>query len=177
MSKSTAPNVDTMNFTISPATANVMTSTSLLTDSGGWVINLGWSPASLSANSQNNLNLVFLDAFTEKKIVSDVSYDLRILDSEGNSLISKTDLVGKGGKDTQSITLPSQGEYSIQVNVKSIVNNGLADTSRTGLARGNLVIPSVVSQETVPEFPSTAMWILVIGFASILMLSRIKRRI
>src|SRR5207244_13337397 len=84
--------------------------------------------------------------FTEQPINGDVNYDLKILDNDGNTILSKTNLTAKVAADTQTLNLPGNGIYSIQINIKSIVGpTRLADTSRIGLARENLVIPSTVS--------------------------------
>lgn len=139
---------NTMTFQVSPAAANVKTSSELLTDFGGWGIKLGWSPTNLTANSVNNLKLTFFDAFTEQQVTGDVNYDLKIFDTSSDTLFSKTSLTAKGGSDTQSLNLPSNGVYNIQVTIKSIVNNGLPDTSRIGMGRGTIVIPSTVTTET-----------------------------
>ena len=135
----------TMDFQLAPAAANVKTSSSVLTDFGGWGIKLGWSPTTLNANTQNNLKLTFFDAFTEQQVTGDVNYDIKILDKDGNTIISETGLTAKGGIDTQSINLPSNGIYRIEINIKSIVNYGIPDTSRIGIGRGDLVIPSTAT--------------------------------
>src|SRR5947209_2714089 len=70
------------------------------------------------------------------------------------------------GIDNQSIFLPENGISHIQASVTSIINNGISDTSRNGVARGNLVIPSVAN-ETIPEFSSATIPIL-ISFVSLL---------
>ena len=176
LAKTIPPGTTTMNFQLAPAAANVKTSSSVLTDFGGWGINLGWSPTDIIANTQNNLKLTFFDAFTEQQVTGDVNYDLKILDSDGNTALSETDLKAKGGIDTQSINLPSNGVYRIEINIKSIVNNGLPDTSRIGVGRGDLVIPSTVTSDTpeqsnntakVPEFGSIASLVLVIAIVSV----------
>jgi hypothetical protein len=139
---------DSMIFTLSPAKPNVVTSSSVLTDFGGWGVKLGWNPTQIAANSQNTLQLSFFDAFTEQPVNGDVNYDLKILDSDGNTLLSKTDLTAKSAIDTQPLNLPGNGIYNIQIKIKSIVGPmRLPDTSRIGLARGNLVIPSTVSAD------------------------------
>ena len=139
----------TMSFQLSPATANVQSSSSMLTDFGGWKIKLGWSPITLNANSVNSLRLTFFDALSGEPLSSDVNYDFKILANDGSAIVSKTDLVAKGGIDMQSINLPGNGIYRIEANVKSIVNNGISDTTRIGVARGDLVIPStVINDET-----------------------------
>jgi len=145
LAKTTPLQTNSMDFQLAPAAPNVLTSSSILTDFGGWGIKLGWSPATLNANTQNNLKLTFFDAFTEQQITGDVNYDIKILDKDGNAALSETGLKAKGGIDSQSISLPSNGIYRIEINIKSIVNNGLPDTSRIGLGRGDLVIPSTVT--------------------------------
>src|SRR5207247_7217284 len=90
-------------------------------------------------------------------INGDVNYDLKILDSDGITILSKTDLTAKDATDTQTLNLPGNGIYNIQINIKSIFSpTGLSDTSRIGLARGNLVIPSTVTEDQprLPEFGS-----------------------
>ncbi|HEV2192336.1 MAG TPA: PEFG-CTERM sorting domain-containing protein, partial [Nitrosopumilaceae archaeon] len=118
----------------------------------------------ITANTQNNLKLTFFDAFTEQQVTGDVNYDLKILDKDGNTAISETGLKAKGGIDTQLINLPSNGIYRIEINIKSIVNNGIPDTSRIGIGRGDLVIPSTVK---VPEFGPVTSLVLVIAIVSV----------
>ena len=165
LAKTMPPGTNTMDFQLAPAAANVQTSSSVLTDFGGWGINLGWSPTEITANTQNSLKLTFFDAFTEKQVTGDVNYEIKILDNEGNTALSETSLKAKGGIDTQSINLPSNGIYRIEINIKSIVNNGIPDTSRIGIGRGDLVIPSSVK---VPEFGPVASLVLVIAIVSVI---------
>jgi len=149
MAKDMPPGTDTMNFTLAPAKPNVQTSNSVLTDFGGWGIKLGWNPTQITANSQNSLKLSFFDAFTEKPVNGDVHYNMKMLDSGGNTILSKSNLVAKNAEDTQSLNLPGNGIYTMQMNITSVVGpTGLPDTSRTGMARGNLVIPSTVTADT-----------------------------
>ncbi|MBI3639099.1 MAG: PEFG-CTERM sorting domain-containing protein [Thaumarchaeota archaeon] len=164
LAKTMPPGTNTMDFQLAPAAANVQTSSSVLTDFGGWGINLGWSTMQITANTQNNLKLTFFDAFTEKQVTGDVNYDIKILDNDGNTVLSETGLKAKGGIDTQSINLPSNGIYRIEINIKSIINNGIPDTSRIGIGRGDLVIPSTVK---VPEFGPIASLVLVIAIVSV----------
>ncbi|MDE1766636.1 MAG: hypothetical protein KGI27_10260 [Thaumarchaeota archaeon] len=149
MAKHMPPGTDTMNFTLAPAKPNVQTSNSALTDFGGWGVKMGWNPTDITANSQNKLQLSFFDAFTEKPVNGDVHYDLKILDSSGSPILSKSNLVAKSSVDTQTLNLPGNGIYSVQMNITSVVGpTGLPDTSRIGIARGNLVIPSTVTADT-----------------------------
>ncbi len=148
MSKQMPPGTDTMNFTLAPAAPNVQTSNSALTDFGGWGVKLGWNPTQITPNSVNNLQLSFFDAFTEQPVNGDVNYDLKLLDSAGDTILSKVGLTAKNSIDTQSLNLPGNGIYHLLLNITSIVGpTGLPDTSRLGVARADLVIPSTVGTD------------------------------
>ena len=173
------PDTNTMNFTLRPAILNVTTSSHIITDFGGWDIKLGWDPTLIVPVSQNNLTLTFVDKFTQQQVRSDINYDLKLFDSYGTTIFLKTNLTAKKGIDHQMLNLEtSNGIFRLEVNVKSVVSNsGLQDTSRTGTARGYLVIPSTVTSEVkstiVPEFPLTAV-ILLIGVMSMIVLTKKK---
>jgi len=178
MAASVPSGKNTMDFTLAPASANLATSSSMLTDFGGWGVKLDWSPTQLAANTKNNLNLDFFDALNEQQVTGDVNYDFKILDHDGNTIISQKGLRAKEGIDTLSINLPSNGIYKIELSIKSVVYNGISDTSRIGLARGDLVIPSVVISDTIqinktPEFPF-ALPVLAISLISSLVFYRMK---
>lgn len=172
VAKKIDPHASTMDFEISPATANVQTSSSVFTDFGGWRIKLGWSTTTLEANTQNSLKLTFFDAFTEKQVAGDVNYDIKILDKDGSTVLSEAGLTAKGGSGTLSINLPNIGIYRIEINIKDIINNGLPDKSRVGVGRGDLVIPSTATEETVPEFDSLAEMIITISIIGVIAMSR-----
>ena len=176
MAKSVEPDTKTMDFTVYPSHTNVTTSTDIFTDFGGWETKLGWSPENLDPFSTNKLKLTFLDQFTGQQVAGNVKYDLKITTGTGGTMISMPNLVAKGGTDVQSLAMPSNGIYKILVNVTSVTINDIPDASRTGMARGNLVIPSVANQEAIPEFPVT-MWMLIIGFALLMIFSRTKNKI
>ena len=144
MGKSISPNTPTMDFTVSPGIANAHTSTEILTDFGGYRAELGWSSTDLKANTNTNLKITFFDAFAGKQVSGDVKYDLKILDKNGIPTFSKTDLDAIGATDTQSIDFPSNGVYTLEIDIKSITINGKTDSSRLGTARGYAVIPSTV---------------------------------
>ncbi len=167
---------DSMNFTLAPTVTNVKTSSSIVTDFGGLEIKLGWSPAEIVANNKETLNLTFSDVFTEQRLSGDVIYDLKILDKDGNTVLTESNQTAKNGMDNRLLNTPGNGVYSILITVKSIINNGLPDASRNGIARGNLVIPTFTNQETVPEFPAVSIPVLV-SFMVLLALSRIKNQV
>jgi len=175
ISKIVDPSTKTMDFVVYPSKANVTTSTGMFTDFGGWQVKLGWLPIELDANQKETLQLTFFDQLTGQQVTDDVNYNLKILDTKGNRILSQSNLTARGGIDTQSIFLPENGIYHIQASVTSVISNGISDTSRNGVARGNLVIPSVAN-ETIPEFPSVTIPIL-IGFVSLLAFTRIRNGI
>lgn len=176
MAKTVGPDAKTMDFTIYPSHINVTTSTDIFTDFGGWETKLGWSPDNLDPFSTNALNLTFWDQLTGQQVAGNVKYDLKITTRTGGTLISMQNLIAKGGTDVESLTMPSNGIYKIQINVTSVTTNDIPDASRTGMARGTIVIPSVASQEAIPEFPMT-VWMLITGFALLMIFSRTKNRV
>lgn len=148
MAKQMPAGTNSMTFTLAPAKPDVQTSNSVLTDFGGWGIKLGWNPAQITPNAVNNLQLSFFDAFTEQPVNGDVNYNLKLLDSDGNTILSKNGLTAKNAVDTQALNLPGDGIYHLQMNITSIVGpTGLPDTSRLGMATGDLVIPSTVGTD------------------------------
>ena len=179
MAKTVPAGETSIEFKVAPEKPNVQSSASLLTDFGGWHIKLGWNPKDLTANSQNNLNISFFDSFTEQQVSGDVNYDIQILDKDQSVLWSKSDAIAQNGADTQTVNLPGNGIYSIIVKVKSITTNGFPDNSRIGMARGNIVIPSTVTEQdsltqsdgqtnnsVIPEFGPVASIVLAIAVLS-----------
>ena len=154
MSKKISPDAKTMDFTLSPGDVDAQTSTEILTDFGGFRAELGWSPTDLTANTKTDLNIAFFDGFSGKQVVGDVKYDLKILDKNGNAAFSMTDLNAIGAVGSQSISFPSGGIYTLEIDIKSITTNGKTDSSRLGIARGYVVIPSTVPY-TPPFTPTT----------------------
>ena len=192
MAKSIPPGEKNIEFKVAPEKPNVQTSASLLTDFGGWHVKLGWDPTSLTANSQNNLKISFYDSFTEQQVTGDVDYDIQILDKDGSVLWSKTDAIASQGTGTQAISLPGNGIYGITVKVKSIFNNGFQDTSRVGMSRGSIVIPSTVTEtdsltqtggqptdttnnNVIPEFGPVASIVLALAITSIIVFTTKNR--
>ena len=154
MSKKNSPDVKTMDFTLSPGDVDAQTATEILTDFGGFRAELGWSPTDLTANTKTELNIAFFDGFSGKQVVGDVKYDLKILDKNGNVAFSMTDLNAIGAVGSQSVIFPNDGIYTLEIDIKSITTNGKTDSSRLGVARGYVVIPSTVPY-TPPFTPTT----------------------
>ncbi|HSF28632.1 MAG TPA: peptidase [Nitrosopumilaceae archaeon] len=145
MAKKVSSDKKTMDFTLSPGNADVVTSTEILTDFGGIRAQLGWSPTNLKTNSKTDLTVTFFDAFSGQKVAGDVKYDLKILDKNGNAAFSKTDLNAINAVNTQSVNFANNGVYNLEIDIKSITIKGKIDTSRPGIARGYVVIPSTIT--------------------------------
>jgi hypothetical protein len=171
MSRQVPPGTKDMAFTLSPGTSGaVQTSSDLTTDTGGIHVTVNWSPSQLAANSQSTVKVNFSDAFTGGPLNADVKYDLAILDDKGNQVYSKSDLVARGGTDTQTITFPKDDTYHIQVKIKELDRQGQSpDMTRNGVARGIVV---------VPEFPAGAVFLTLAMaglFAAVVAFNRIGR--
>jgi len=151
MAKKVSPDKKTMDFTLSPGNADVVTSIEMLTDFGGIRAQLGWSPTNLKTNSKTDLTVTFFDAFSGQKVAGDIKYDLKILDKNGNAAFSKTDLNAINAVNTQSVNFANNGVYNLEIDIKSITIKGKTDTSRLGIARGSVVIPSTISSLTSDE--------------------------
>ncbi|MEX2060415.1 MAG: peptidase, partial [Nitrosopumilaceae archaeon] len=150
MSKMISPDINTMDFTLSPGNVDAQTSTEILTDFGGFRAELGWSLTDLKANTKTNLKVTFFDAFSGQKVAGDVKYDLKILDKNGDAAFSEIDLDAIGAIDSQSINFASNGVYTLEIDIKSITINEKTDSSRLGIARGYVVIPSTVTPTPTP---------------------------
>ena len=148
-----------MNFTLSPGNAEIQTSTEILTDFGGFRAELGWSPTELKTDTKTDLKITFFDAFSGKQVVGDVKYDLKILDKNGNAAFSKTDLNAVGALDTQSVNFANNGVYTLEVDIKSITTNGKTDSSRLGIARGYVIIPSTVTSGSPVDTIKIPDWV------------------
>ena len=157
-----------MNFALSPAAAVSENQTS-----GEWraersAVMVNWSPAQLSSGAESTVNLQFIDTQgTGQKISGDVHYDLTIKDMNGNVVLSKPNLVAKGGADTQSLKFPADNTYRIEAKINSINYVNQPADIRPDYARGIVV---------VPEFPVGS--VIAIGgiLAAIIVLQRVYAR-
>ena len=159
MSKKVSVNTKTMNFTLTPGLVNAETATEILTDFGGFRAVLEWSPNDLKANTKTELKMTFFDAFSGKQVAGDVKYDLKIIDKNGNPSFSKTDLNTVGAVGTQSINFANNGVYTLEIDIKSITTNGKTDSSRLGIARGYVIIPSTITSGSTTDTIKIPDWV------------------
>ncbi|WP_148681357.1 hypothetical protein [Candidatus Nitrososphaera gargensis] len=154
-----------MTFTLAPATGeNAQTTGEMLTDSGNVNVLVEWTPSQLSAGTDSTLTLAFADGFSGQRITDDVNYNLKILDSNGTDVYSRSGLVAEGGTGTQTIDFPSNENYRMEVQITGIVRDGQpVDQTRNGIARGIVV---------VPEFPAGALVAAAGVIGAVLMMQR-----
>jgi hypothetical protein len=142
-----------MSNTESNKTASASTSTSaqtssdLVTDTGAIHVIVTWSPNPLAPSKESNVKIQFSDALTSGPLNADVKYDLMILNKNGTTAIKKDNLVAKNGTGTQTVTFPAKDVYQLEIRIKALQRTGqsVPDLTRSGIARGYVV---------VPEFPS-----------------------
>jgi hypothetical protein len=144
----------------------IITSSDLVTNTGGIHAAISWSPNPLKPKTQSTVNISFYDPITSNPLSSnDVKYDMVILDKNSHPVITKQNLVAKNATDTQVVTFPSNDIYQIQLEIKQLLKAGQTpDLTRNGIARGYVV---------VPEFPSGAALLLI---ASVFMAVLIAQR-
>ena len=168
---SSQPNINFMSFSLLPQTqgnATQSTSSDLTTDTGGIHASVSWEPKRLAADTQSTININFSDAFSGEPLNADVLYDLIILNSNGTQLLSEENLTATNASDSQTVTFPSDAIYQIEVNVKGIVRGeqttAAPDTTRSGIARGYVVVPEFSSGVTTTLLLGGSMALLLIMF-------------
>ena len=152
--------IDFMSFSLMPrvqANATQSTSSDLTTDTGGIHASVSWEPKQLAADTESTININFSDAFSGEALTANVLYDFAILNSNGTQIYQKQNLTATNASDSQTVTFPSNEIYQIEVNVRGLVQDdggASPDTTRSGIARGYVV---------VPEFSSAFAMMLVLG--------------
>lgn len=134
---------DSMKFTIRPqGNQSQETSEDIVTDTGGIHASLLWNP-NPPVIGENALGLNFSDALSGNRLNADVNYDLSVKTGNGKEIVSQDNNTAINGISNQTLSLPSEGTFNLEVEVKSlkVVNQTLPDTTRNGIARGFVVVP------------------------------------
>jgi hypothetical protein len=161
------PNINFMSFSLEPHTqgnATQSTSSDLTTDTGGIHASVSWEPTQLKAGKQSTVHINFSDAFSGEPLLANVAYDMAILDSNGTQVLKMDNLTAINATHSSEVSFPAVAIYQIEVNVKGITkdNQSSPDTTRSGVARGYVV---------VPEFSSSSSSLVAAGaIASVLIL-------
>jgi hypothetical protein len=133
---------DSMEFTIRPQLNQTQTtSVDMVTDTGGIHASLLWNPKP-PIIGENTLSINFSDALSGNSLNADVNYDLSIRTDSGEEIVSKNNITAINGISNQTVSLPSEGIFNLEVEVKSLkgLNQTLPDTTRNGIARGFVVV-------------------------------------
>jgi hypothetical protein len=151
--------INFMSFSLSPHTqgnATQSTSSDLTTDTGGIHASVSWEPRQLKAGKQSTVHINFSDAFSGEPLLANIVYDMSILDSNGTEVLKMENLTAVNATDSRAVSFPADAIYQIEVDVKGMIrdNEGSPDTTRSGIARGYVV---------VPEFSSSSSSLVVAG--------------
>jgi hypothetical protein len=167
------PKINFMSFSLSPHTqenATQSTSSDLTTDTGGIHASVSWEPRQLKAGKQSTVHINFSDAFSGEALFANVIYDMSILDSNGTEILKMENLTAVNTTDSRAVSFPADAIYQIEVDVKGIIrdNEGSPDATRSGIARGYVV---------VPEFSSSSSSLVVVGalVSVLIMVARYRR--
>jgi hypothetical protein len=144
------PSGQEMTFAFSPASnSTIRTSGEIATDTGGIHVILNWSPSQLHANTDATVHMQFVDAFAGANLTDDVKYDMKILDKDGNVIVSRANQLAEGGNADQTMKFPADEDYRVEITVKELSKQGQTpDLTRNGIARGTVV---------APEFPYSVL--------------------
>jgi len=155
--KNVDPGTSEMHFTLSTDNKNILDQeegkTTLLTDAGGILITIDWTPKHPNSLEEAKTKISFFDTYTALPIDKDVMYDLIILDLNGNEVFSRIELVARNGTDEQAVTFPDNDTYHLEINVRGFLVNQqdggqqstTLDVSRAGIARSIVNVPEFVA--------------------------------
>ncbi|MFZ0510746.1 MAG: hypothetical protein WAM14_03995 [Candidatus Nitrosopolaris sp.] len=162
-----------MKFDLSPltATTQILTSSDLISNTGGIHAAVSWSPNLLSPNTQSTLKISFYDPTSTAQLANtNVRYNLIIFDKNNHEVITKQNLLAKNATDTETLYFPAKEIYHMMLAITGLLKPGQTpDFTRNGVATGSVV---------VPEFPGllnvSLIMVLMIGT---LLLMRSRKRI
>ncbi len=166
-------NDTTMFFSLVPRTENITQSTSsdLTTDTGGIHAAVSWEPKQLRAGNESTIYINFSDAFSGEPMNADVIYGMSILDINGTEVSRLSNLTAVNATDSRTVSFPADAIYQIEIEVAGTLRGDQSspDTTRSGIARGYVV---------VPEFSQSSSSLLVVGglLAGLLIALRWRQR-
>jgi hypothetical protein len=121
-----------------------VSSSDLISDTGGIHASISWSPQPLVSNSNSTIGINFTDAFSDGPLNADVMYDLIIRDNNGTVVINKEGLLAENSTDTQILSFPATGRYQLELHINGLIatDQNTPDLTRNGLARGYVIVGS-----------------------------------
>lgn len=119
-----------------------ITSSDLISDTGGIHAAVSWSPAPLLPGSNSTVRINFTDAFSGGPLNADVMYDLVILDDNGTQVAKKEALLAENSTDTQSLSFSAGGRYQLELFINGLLleDQDTPDLTRNGVARGYVIV-------------------------------------
>jgi hypothetical protein len=164
--------INYMQFSLMPITGNTTQSTSsdLTTDTGGIHATVTWEPKQLKAGRLSTVHLNFSDAFSGEPLLANVLYNMSILDSNGTEVLRMDNLTAINATDSRVVSFSADAIYQIEVNVKGIIRDdqGSPDTTRSGIARGYVVVPEFSS-------PSSSLVVAGVIISALIFVTRYHR--
>jgi hypothetical protein len=131
-------------------TTTQYTSSDFTTDTGGIHAMVSWEPKQLRVGVESTIYVHFTDAFSGEALNANVIYDMSILDINGKEVLRAENLTAINSTDSQTITFPTDKVYQVEVNVKGVHggDDSSPDTTRSGIARGYVVVPEFSSSSS-----------------------------
>jgi hypothetical protein len=156
-----------MSFSLIPTTENETQSTSsdLTTDTGGIHAAVTWEPKQLSEGVNSTVYINFSDAFAGEALNASVVYDMSILDTNGTVVLKTENITAVNSSDSQTVKFPADRIYQVEINVKGVVREGSSspDTTRSGIARGYVVVPELSPSSASVFLASGLLAAVIIG--------------
>ena len=141
-----------------PAAATTATTMSkpvtVATDNQSVNVLVSWEPAEIEPGEDTEFALEFQDPSSGEPI-SHVNYNFEIVDQNGETVQSVTDLHTHSGSDEQTVTFDTQGSFSL---VATIIGTGIDppfDTTQSGTAQTVIPVGQQLAGATEGGTPGT----------------------
>jgi hypothetical protein len=138
-----------------PATATTMPQpVTVATDNQSVNVLVSWEPAEIEPGGDTEFTLEFQDPSSGEPI-DHVNYDFEIMDQNGETVQSMTDLHTHSGSDEQTVTFDTPGSFNL---VTTIIGTGIDppfDTSRSGTAQTVIPVGQQLAGATEGGTPGT----------------------
>lgn len=136
------------------------------TDNSSVKVIVNWSPTEIQTGQNVDFSLEFQNPSSGQDF-SHVNYDLKFIDSTSGKVIrSVNGIHTHSGKDVQSVTFETVGNFRLEITVIGLGLTQPFDTSKSGTVQTSLVV--------VPEFPF-ALAMLAVGGVIAILLTRYTR--
>lgn len=142
--------VITSNLAIPAAGTTTPAPVTATTDNGSVNVLISWEPSEIVPNQDTQMTLDFQDPSSGESI-SHVNYNFEIIDENGETVQSMSDLHTHSGSDEQTVTFGNNGRYNLVV---TIIGTGIDppfDTTQSGTAETTIAVG-----EQLPDTTTTA---------------------